>query len=87
LEKGEGLFTNAGGEVAAAGAQPEQPALEQAAGFTLGGLQELKLLTLFAKHFHVEVGVGQEIKRRTHVIRIFPNEESALRPSSALRRS
>jgi hypothetical protein len=51
----------------------------------------LKLLTLFAKHFHVEVAVGQEIKRRTPVIRIFPNEESALRrslrASSVLRRS
>ena len=68
LEKGEGLFTNAGGEVAAAGAhqgrssgagaKPEQPICEQAVAFTLGGLQKLKLFALFAQHFHVEVTVS-----------------------------
>ena len=31
---------------------------EQAVGFTLGRLQELKLLTLFTKHFHVQVTMG-----------------------------
>ena len=38
--------------------KPEQPVCEQAATFTLSGLQELKLLTLFTKHFHVEVAVS-----------------------------
>ena len=46
------------GKSSGAGAKPEQPVCEQAVAFTLGGLQELKLLTLFAKHFHVEVAVG-----------------------------
>src|SRR4029077_12847595 len=41
-----------------AGAKPEQPVCEQAVAFSLGGLQELKLLTLFAKHFHIQVAVG-----------------------------
>ena len=36
----------------------EQPVCEQAVAFTLGRLQELELLTLFAKHFHVQVTVG-----------------------------
>ncbi len=54
------------GEVAAAGApdssgagaKPEQPVCEQAVAFALGGLQELKLFSLFAKHFHIEVAMG-----------------------------
>jgi hypothetical protein len=65
----EGLLTNARqGEVSAAGApsgqgsgagaKTEQPVCEQAAEFTLGGLQECKLLSLFTKHLHVEVAVG-----------------------------
>lgn len=68
MEEGEGLFTNAGGEVAAArapegkssgaDAQSEQPVCEEAVEFTLGSLQELKLLALLAEHFHVEVAVG-----------------------------
>ena len=41
-----------------ADAKPEQPVCEQAGAFTLGDLQELKLLSLLAKHFHVEVAVG-----------------------------
>jgi hypothetical protein len=62
------LFTNAGGEVAAAGApqghssgadaKSEQPVCEEAVGFTLGGLQELELLALFAEHLHVQIAVG-----------------------------
>jgi hypothetical protein len=36
----------------------EQPVCEQAVAVTLGGLQELELLTLFAKHFHIQVAVG-----------------------------
>jgi hypothetical protein len=61
------LFINARqGEVAAAGAtkgnssgagaKPEQPVCEQAVAFRffpLGGLQQLKLFSLFAKHFHI----------------------------------
>ena len=31
---------------------------EEAVAFTLGGLQELELLTLFAEHFHIQVAVG-----------------------------
>src|SRR5215510_12738148 len=45
-------------ESSGAGATPEQPVCEQAVAFSLGGLQELKLLTLFAKHFHIQVAVG-----------------------------
>jgi hypothetical protein len=66
LEKGQGLFTNAGGEVArapegessGADAKSEQPVCEEAVASTLGGLQELELFALFAEHFHVEVAVG-----------------------------
>ena len=32
--------------------------MNKAVAFTLGGLQELKLLALFAQHFHVQVTVG-----------------------------
>ena len=46
------------GQSSGAGAQPEQPVCEQAVAFTLGGLQELKLFSLFAKHFHVQITVG-----------------------------
>jgi hypothetical protein len=31
---------------------------EEAVAFTLGGLQQLELLTLFTKHLHVEVTVS-----------------------------
>ena len=46
------------GKSSGAGAKPEQPVCEQAVAFSLGGLQELELLTLFAKHFHIQVAVG-----------------------------
>ena len=46
------------GHSSGAGAKPEQPVCEEAVAFTLGGLQELELLTLFAKHLHVQVTVG-----------------------------
>ena len=46
------------GKSSGAGAKTEQPVCEQAVAFSLGGLQELKLLTLFAKHFHIQVAVG-----------------------------
>ena len=68
MGKGGGLFINAGGEVApagapegqssGAGAKPEQPVCEEAVAFTLGGLQQLELFALFAQGFHVEVTVG-----------------------------
>ena len=35
-----------------------RPVCDKAVAFSLGGLQELKLLTLFAKHFHIQVAVG-----------------------------
>ena len=41
-----------------AGAKPRNPICEEAAAFTLGGLQGLELLALFTKHFHVQVAVG-----------------------------
>ena len=41
-----------------ADAKSEQAVCEQAVAFTLGGLQELELFTLFAKHFHIQVAVG-----------------------------
>jgi hypothetical protein len=65
LGKRVGLFTNAGGEVAAAGApqgygsgagaKPEQPVCEQAVAFTLGDLDKLELLPLEVEGFHIEV--------------------------------
>ena len=68
LEEWGGLFINAGRrgcgslfsrreKICGAGAKTEQPVCEQAGACTLGGLQELKLLTLFAKYFHIQVGV------------------------------
>ena len=39
-------------------AKLEQPICEQAVAVTLGGLQQLELFSLFAKHFHVEITVG-----------------------------
>ena len=41
-----------------AGAKPEQPVCEQAVAFTLGGLQQLELFSLFAKHFHIQIAMG-----------------------------
>ena len=46
------------GRSSGAGAQPEQPVCEQAVAFNLGGLQQLELFSLFAKHFHIQITMG-----------------------------
>jgi hypothetical protein len=66
LKEGQGLFRNAGGEVAAArapqiqsssaGAKSESAAAdEKGVEFTLGGLQKFELLPLLAQHLHVGI--------------------------------
>ena len=60
------------GKSSGAGAKPEQPVCEQAVAFTFLRLEELKLLSFFTKHFHVQVTVGAQLAGRISRLVLLP---------------